>query len=50
MATKFRCPKCKSDIKVGRLRSSYTCPNCKLDMLITKEEKNAGFKFSKKRK
>ena len=48
MKPNFKCPRCKKGIRVGRLRSSYTCPNCKFDMLITREDKQAGYKIFRK--
>lgn len=42
MVTKFKCPKCKKEFKLGRLHASTTCPNCGLSMLITREDKMRG--------
>lgn len=43
MTTNFRCPRCKKEIKVGKLRASYTCPHCKYSMVLTREDKIRGW-------
>lgn len=48
MTTKFKCPRCKKEFKLGRLRASTTCPHCKNGMIITAKEKLLGHKLPKK--
>lgn len=43
MKPNFRCPYCKTQIKVGKqLHAEYTCPNCHKQMIIREEEKTQG--------
>lgn len=45
MKPNFICPKCKSEIVVGKkLHGSYTCCHCHYTMILTKEDVMRGTK------